>query len=132
VQVATGKLAPIPQKNGPPTDRKSYRGICVSSVFSKLHYSLLTNKGEPCIEDLGLRAPTPCGFRKKHGTLDALLVTFHLMSRSMHEKQNTYTCYVDFEQAFNMARRVDGMVTRAEQKDIHGPFLEALSEAWTM
>jgi hypothetical protein len=59
----------------------------------------------------------------------ALFVTNHLISRSMHNKQNMYTCYVDFEQAFDMARRMEGMVTRAEQKGIHGPFLDALKRS---
>ena len=128
-QVATGKLTPIPKKNGSPTDKSSYRGICVSSVFSKLQDSLLTKRGEPRIEELELRAPTQCGFRRHHGTIDALFVTNHLINKCMHQKQCLYTCYVDFKQAFDMARRMDGMVVRAEQLGIHGPFLAALRKS---
>ena len=126
LQVATGKLVPVPKKGCIPTDKSTYRGICVSSIFGKLHDSILTVRGEEAVEQLGLRAPTQFGFRRHHGTIDALFVTCHLINRCRHHRQVLYTCYVDFVQAFDMARRLDGMVARAAQLGMHGPFLEAL------
>ena len=129
LQVATGKLVPVPKKACVPTDKSTYRGICVSSIFGKLHDSILTASGEEVVENLGLRAPTQFGFRRYHGTIDALFVSNHLINRCRHHKQVLYTCYVDFVQAFDMARRLDGMVQRAAQLGIHGHFLEALKSS---
>lgn len=129
LQVATGKLAPIPKKGNVPLDKSTYRGICVSSVFSKLHDTILNARAEPCIEDHGLRAPTQFGFRRQRGTLDALFVTNHLICRCMHTRAHLYMLYVDCVQAFDRARRTDGMLARAQQLGIHGPFLQALSKS---
>ena len=131
LQVATGKLTPVPKKGCVPTDKSTYRGICVSSIFGKLHDSILTARAEEVVESLGLRAPTQFGFRRHHGTIDALFVTNHLINRCRHNRQVLYTCYVDFVQAFDMARRLDGMVQRAAQLGIHGHFLEALKSTMT-
>ena len=126
--LSTGKLAPVPKKGCIPTDMSTYRGICVSSIFSKLHESVLKRRAEPCIEQHHLRAPEQFGFRSERGTLDALFVTHHLIKRSKHRRQYLYVCYVDFKKAFDTARREDGMLVRARQLGIHGPFLDALSK----
>jgi hypothetical protein len=126
--LSTGKLAPVPKKGCIPTDMSTYRGICVSSIFSKLYESILKRRADPCIEQHQLRAPEQFGFRSERGTLDALFVTHHLIKRSKHRRQYLYVCYVDFKKAFDTARREDGMLIRARQLGIHGPFLDALSK----
>ena len=126
--LSTGKLAPVPKKGCVPTNMSTYRGICVSSIFSKLYESILKRRAEPCIEQHHLRAPEQFGFRSDRGTLDALFVTHHLIKRSKHRRQYLYVCYVDFKKAFDTARREDGMLIRARQLGIHGPFLDALSK----
>jgi hypothetical protein len=68
-----------------------------------------------------------CGFRRKHGTLDALFTMQHLLSRCRHHKQLLYVCYVDFRKAFDMARREE-MLARAQQLGMHGQFLQALAQ----
>jgi hypothetical protein len=129
-QLSTGKLAPVPKKGCVPNDKSTYRGICVSSIFSKLHESILERRADPCIEKHHLRAPVQFGFRKERGTLDALFVTHHLIKRCKYRRQCLYMCYVDFKKAFDMARRQDGMLKRAEQLGIHGPFLDALTKVF--
>ena len=68
------KLTPVP-KSGQASawlDKNMYRGISVASIFSKVIDRLLHKRLDDRVEHLHLRANTQCGFRKGHGTLDAL------------------------------------------------------------
>jgi len=79
------------------------------------------------MESKQLRAVTQCGFRKEHGTLDALFVMHHIHNKYMHLRKRVYLCYVDFKKAFDMVRR-DAMMDRAKQLGMHGAFLDALQQ----
>lgn len=125
--MAVGKLAPVPKKGTIPTDRTTYRGICISSVFSQLHDRMLTSRADHWVESKQLRAITQCGFRKEHGTLDALFVMHHMHNKYKHLRKPIYLCYVDFKKAFDMVRR-DAMINRAKQLGMHGKFLAALQQ----
>jgi hypothetical protein len=48
------------------------------------------------IEEDDIRAPVQCGFREGYGTLDALFVMQHLITKHRFINKVLYVCYVDF------------------------------------
>jgi hypothetical protein len=121
------KLTPVP-KSGQASarlDKNMYRGISVSSIFSKVVDKLLHRRLDGRLEQLGLRAKTQCGFRKGHGTLDALFTLTHAINMARHNKKRLYVVFVDFKKAFDTVRR-DVMIARCQQLGVHGQFLDTL------
>ena len=126
--LATGRLVPVAKPMGDPLDMGGYRGICVSAILSQLQDYIMQHRATKYVEDNHMRAVVQCGFRKDHGTLDALFTIQHLISKAVHEKRPLFVCCVDFAKAFDMVRREE-MVSRARQLGMEGKFLEAL-ERW--
>jgi hypothetical protein len=58
--------------------------------------------------------PTQCGFRKGHGTLDALFTLQHCIKRTRWHRKRVYAVFVDFRKAFDTVRR-DLMIERCKQ-----------------
>ena len=121
------KLTPVPKCGQPSArlDKNMYRGISVASIFSKVVDRLLHRRLDNRLEQLGLRAKTQCGFRKGHGTLDALFTITHAINMARHNKKRLYVVFVDFKKAFDTVRR-DVMIARCQQLGVHGRFLDTL------
>lgn len=103
-----------------------YRGISVSPVIARVFDRLLHRRLDMLVENLCLRAPTQCGFRKEHGTLDAIFALQHLINRARFNRKRLYVVFVDFRKAFDRVRR-DLLIARCRQLGVHGPFLRALT-----
>jgi Reverse transcriptase (RNA-dependent DNA polymerase) len=123
----TSKLTPVPKSRMPAEqwDKNMYRGISVSSIFARVVDRLMHTRLDQFIEARALRAPTQCGFRKGHGTLDALFTLQHCIKRSRWHKKRMYVVFVDFKKAFDTVRR-DLMIDRCKQLGVHGQFLTSL------
>ena len=121
------KLTPVPKSSQASArlDKNMYRGISVASIFSKVIDKLLHRRLDNRLEQLGLRASTQCGFRKGHGTLDALFTLTHAINMARHNKKRLYVVFVDFKKAFDTVRR-DVMIARCRQLGVHGQFLDTL------
>jgi Reverse transcriptase (RNA-dependent DNA polymerase) len=121
------KLTPVP-KSGQATarlDKNMYRGISVASIFSKVIDKLLHKRLDAKVEQLHLRANTQCGFRKGHGTLDALFTLTQAINTARYKRKLLYVVFVDFKKAFDTVHR-DIMIDRCTQLGVHGPFLDTL------
>jgi hypothetical protein len=121
------KLTPVP-KSGQASarlDKNMYRGISVASIFNKVIDKLLHKRLDGRVEELKLRASTQCGFRKGHGTLDALFTLTHAINMARFKKKHLYVVFVDFKKAFDTVRR-DVMIDRCKQLGVHGQFLDTL------
>jgi sorting nexin-29 len=81
------------------------------------------------MESLGVRAVTQCGFRKEHGTIDALFTLTHLINQARHNKRKLYVVFVDFKKAFDTVPR-DLLLERCRQLGIHGRFLSLLERLY--
>jgi hypothetical protein len=121
-------LVPVPK--GPPSlDPNRYRGIAVSSVITKLHEHILFTRADEASEQHGMRAPTQCGFRKKHGPLEATFVLNHLITKARHSRRRLCVIFVDFEKAFDLVPREE-LLARAARLGFHGRFLSALERLY--
>jgi hypothetical protein len=125
--MCTSKLVPVPKSLSPAAlvVRDQYRGISVSPVFSRLLDRFMNQRFERLASTLSLRAPTQCGFRPGHGTLDAVFTLQHLVSVARHRRRRLYVVFVDFRKAFDKVRR-DLLLERCREVGVHGPFMEML------
>jgi hypothetical protein len=126
--LAISRLVPVAKSLGDPMDMGGYRGISVSAILSQIQDYILQHRATKYVEDNHMRAVVQCGFRKGHGTLDALFTMQHLISKAVFEKRPLYVCYVDFTKAFDLVRREE-MLSRARQLGMEGRFLEVL-DGW--
>ena len=69
---------------------------------------ILTNKTEAKAEATNFIGEDQLGFRKGKGTREAIAILRTLNKRSMPHGEDRYTCFVDYEKAF------DGVVTRID------------------
>lgn len=121
------KLVPVPKSSQASalTNMDMYRGIAVSPVLSRAFDRLLNKRLESVTIGADLRAPTQCGFRPGHGTLDALFTIQHLIHAAQHRGDLLVAVFVDFKKAFDTVRR-DLLLERCRELGIHGPFMAAL------
>lgn len=125
MQAATLAPVPKPLARHDPLNPNLYRGIAVGSIFKRVLTRVMKNRADACIERLGLRAPTQCGFRVGHGCLDALFTLQHLINSARASNSLLWVVFVDFKKAFDCVRR-DLLLERCQNLGIHGPFLQAL------
>jgi exonuclease III len=123
------KLIPVLKPGGDPSNKDCYKGICVSSVFSRVFESWLGRRLDHLAETEHMRAISQCGFRRKHGSVDALFTLQHLIARARYQRQCLYVVFVDFRKAFDSVQR-QHMLQRCRQLGVHGPFLHALERVY--
>ena len=93
-------------KGGGTQDLSNYRGIAVSSCFSKLVSRILFNGLDKCIEDNEFIYPEQIGLRKNCRTRDHILTLPTLIDKAFRTKKNLFSCFVDLSKAFDTVNRV--------------------------
>ena len=97
-------LKPI-HKKGSDTDPRNYRGIVISSCLSKLFSRILHNRIEKHITDNDIMNENQTGFRKGYRTSDHILTLKSIIEKQFKKGAYLYTCFVDFEKAFDTVWR---------------------------
>lgn len=103
-----GILVPVPKK-GNLNDVNNYRGITLTSVFSKIFSTLLDNRLRKWAEDNNLLSDYQFGFRQGKSTIDCIFVLNSIMKKIIaKENKKVYCAFVDFRKAFDVVYR-DGI-----------------------
>lgn len=96
---AEGVIIPI-HKKGAKDNADNYRRLTLVSCFGKLFTSILNSRLQIWSE--GKLNDNQFGFRKNHGTLDAIFALHGLIQYSFfHLKQPLYCAFIDFTKAFD-------------------------------
>ena len=125
-QFRVNTLTPIFKGKGSDRDMNNYRGIAVGSILGKVFERMLYTRANAAAEKHRLRAPTQCGFRQGHGSLDGMFVLRHLIDQARHNGLLLFCLFVDFEKAFDTVPRSE-MLERCRALGMHGPFLGAVT-----
>ena len=99
-----GIIVPVPKK-GNPNDVNNYRGITLTSVFSKIFSLLLDNRLRKWSENNNILTDFQFGFRKDKSTVDCIFVLSSLINKLLCDKSRVYCAFVDFRKAFDLVYR---------------------------
>ena len=81
----------------------SYRGITLTSVLAKVLENLLLNRMSKILDNSGVPQLTQTAYRRNVGCSDSIFASQEVNHRFINEGDSVYTCYYDFEKAFNTA-----------------------------
>jgi exonuclease III len=104
----TALLTALYKGKGDQMEPGNYRGIAVTSIFSRCYAAAFQNKVSAHLEKKGLRMSGQSGFRSGKGTHDNLYVIKLLQAMYCDTKKSkgaAYVCFVDFVKAFDMVKR---------------------------
>lgn len=100
-----GVIVPVPKK-GDKNNVDNYRGIMLTSIFSKLFSLLLDVRASKFIDENNILTECQFGFRKQKSTIDCIFVLQSIINKVIYnEKKKLYCAFVDFKKAFDTVYR---------------------------
>lgn len=117
-------------KGGGSYDPSNYRGIAISSCFSKLFSKVLFNRLDCYIETNNIIGPEQIGFRKQCRTSDHVLTLKTLIDKAFKSKRYLYSCFVDLSKAFDTINR-EALFYKLAQYNITGPFYNIIKDMYS-
>ena len=103
-----GIIVPVPKK-GDPNNVNNYRGITLTSIFSKIFSIVLNKRLNAWAENNDILSDSQFGFRKNRSTIDCVFSLTSIIQNVLSvEKKKLYIAFVDFKKAFDLVYR-DGI-----------------------
>jgi len=100
-----GIIVPVPKK-GDRNDVNNYRGITLTSIFSKIFSILLDTRLRNWAETNEVLCKYQFGFRKKKSTTDCVFVLTSIIDNVLNfKKKKLYCAFIDFKKAFDVVYR---------------------------
>ena len=119
-------ITPIPKPGKDPKHCNSYRGIAVSTLPAKLYATVLNSRISLWMEANNIRSDAQFGFRPGRSCAQAAFILRTIVERSLLDKQPLYTCFVDFQQAYDSVPR-HLLWHKLQQKGVDGWVLDAIT-----
>ena len=116
-------------KGGGTSDMNNYRGIAISSCFSKLFSRVLFNRLDKYLEDNNIIGSEQIGFRKHCRTTDHILTLKTLIDKAFKSSSRIYACFVDLSKAFDTINR-QALFHKMSKYNIRGPFLNIIQDMY--
>ena len=117
-------ITPI-HKGGCTTDPANYRGIAISSVFSKFFCRVIHTRLDNYLYENAIIVREQIGFQRNCRTSDHILTLKTLINKALNSSQRLYVCFVDFKKAFDMVNR-QSLFHILYRYGIEGPFLNII------
>ena len=100
-----GVIVPVPKKYDL-SDVNNYRGITLTSIFSKVFFYLLDNGLRKWAENNDVIHDCQFGFRKQRSTVDCIFILTCIVEKVVkREKRKIYCSFVDCKKAFDLVYR---------------------------
>ena len=99
-----GVLVPVPKK-GDLSDANNYRGITLTSIFSKLYSHILYNRLRSWAEENNIINENQFGFQENKSTIDCLYILQAIVNKQLNKKKKIYCAFIDFKNAFDLVHR---------------------------
>ena len=103
-------------------DTNYYRGIAISSCFSKLVCKIPFKRLDKYLEDNSIIGSEQICFQKHCRTTDHILTLKTLIDKAFKSPSRLYTCFVDLSKAFDTINR-QALFHKMSKYNIKGPFL---------
>lgn len=102
-----GIIKPLHKSKGDVNNPDNYRAITLISCFAKCFTSVVNNRLQSFIDEVGVVGPEQVGFKKGCSTIDHIFVLNALIELYLFKKKRIYAGFVDYKKAFDSIRRVD-------------------------
>ena len=99
-----GILVPVPKK-GDLSDVNNYRGITLTSIFSKIYSHILDERLRTWAENNNIIDDCQFGFRKNKSTVDCIYILQAIITKQLSSKRKLYCAFIDFKKAFDLVYR---------------------------
>ena len=97
-----GIVTPIYKGGGKdPLDTNSYRGISLTPVLAKVLESLILNRLQDVLLEIGIPHPNQTGYQKKVSCAEAIFSTMEAVSQFAQQGKWMYMCFYDLQKAFD-------------------------------
>ena len=116
-------------KGGGTSDPSNYRGIAISSCFSKLFSRILFNRIDSYIEDNNVIGHEQIGFRKNCCTSDHILTLKTLTEKAFKSSKYLFACFIDLSKAFDTINR-RALFHKLYKFNVRGHFLNILKQMY--
>ena len=113
-----GVIIPI-YKKGDQSDPANYRGITLTSCFSKLFTSLVNERLKAWSAKYDILSDAQFGFKAKYSTVDAIFILNSFIQRQFMDKRKLYCCFIDLEKCFDSIYR-NGLWLKLIKSNISG------------
>ena len=87
-------------KKGNPNDADNYRGISLTSVFSKIFTGILNKRLTSWTDSQEITTDDQAGFRKGYSTVDNAFVLHSVIQQHLKKSKKVYAAFIDFHKAF--------------------------------
>ena len=124
----TGLLLPV-HKKGPKSLVKNYKGIMLLSCLGKLFTAILNERLLTFANENNTFAKEQKGFLKGNKTSDNLIVLHNLIHEQLNSGEKLYTCFIDFEKAFDRVPR-KCLLQKLCKNGIKGKFLKTIENMY--
>ena len=92
-------------KKGDPSVPDNYRGISLTSCFSKVFTCIITDRLNDWVETNNLLGEEQAGFRRGYSTIDNVFVLHSIIQRYLLRRRKVYVAFVDLKKAFDRVDR---------------------------
>ena len=101
-----GIIVPIYKGKGEAKEPDNYRGITLLSCISKLLTTVINNRLNDFVNDMGILGEEQAGFRKHYSTNDHIFSLQCIIDIYLNVfKKKLYCCFVDYKKAFDTVNR---------------------------
>ena len=97
-------LVPVPKK-GDLSDVNNYRGITLTSIFSKIYSHILDERLRTWAENNNIIDHYQFGFRKNKSTVDCIYILQAIINKQLSSKCKLYCAFIEFKKAFDLVYR---------------------------
>ena len=114
-------------EGGPFSDPSNYRGIALSSCFSKFLSKLLCNRLDKFLDENRIICDEQIGFKKGCRTIDHTISLKNPIDKAFKKSKYLYCCFIDLRMAFDIA---DGLFAKLSKYNVQGNVLQVLKNMY--
>jgi len=92
-------------KKGDYNNADNYRGISLTSVFSKIFIGILNTRLKAWSDRNNIITEEQAGFRKGYSTIDNAFILHSIIQKYLTKKRKLYVAFIDFRKAFDSVDR---------------------------
>ena len=83
----------------------NYRGISLTSIFSKIFTGVLNARLQAWAKTHGVISDDQAGFRKGYSTIDKIFILHSVIQKYLHKNKKVYVAFIDYKKAFDSIDR---------------------------